>query len=113
MSLTTVELLNQSAALVDYNLFSSHSALVDALAREGAAAEHDALLALGERLGSVTLFTLGDVANRNPPQHEEEAALLRRVSTPAVKYWICKRAPSVCAETMQVLEALVARVLAP
>jgi putative acyl-CoA dehydrogenase len=68
MSATTVELLNQSAPLVDYNLFSSHSALVDALAREGAAAEHDALLALGERLGSVTLFTLGDVANRNPPQ---------------------------------------------
>jgi len=40
MSPTTVELLNQSAPLVDYNLFSSHSALVDALAREGAAAEH-------------------------------------------------------------------------
>jgi putative acyl-CoA dehydrogenase len=68
MSRSTTELSNQSAPLVDYNLFSSHSALVDALAREGAAAEHGALLALGARLGSVTLFTLGDIANRNPPQ---------------------------------------------
>jgi len=30
MSPTTAEPLNQSAALVDYNQFSSHSALVDA-----------------------------------------------------------------------------------
>ena len=68
MSPTTVEPLNQSTVLVDYNLFSSHSALVDALAREGAAAEHGALLALGARLGTARLFALGDVANRNPPQ---------------------------------------------
>jgi putative acyl-CoA dehydrogenase len=65
MSRTSAELLNQSTELVDYNLFSSHSALVDALAREGAAQEHAALLSLGERLGSVTMFTLGDQANRN------------------------------------------------
>jgi putative acyl-CoA dehydrogenase len=36
-------------------------------------------------------------------QHEEEAALLRRVLTPLVKYWVCKRAPTVCAEAMEVL----------
>jgi hypothetical protein len=36
MNPTTVELLNQSAPLVDYNLFSSHSALVDALAAQAA-----------------------------------------------------------------------------
>src|ERR1043166_4758411 len=62
MNPTTVELLNQSAPLVDYNLFSSHSALVDALATllEGAAGRdarfdryRDALLAeLGEADGN-------------------------------------------------------------
>jgi alkylation response protein AidB-like acyl-CoA dehydrogenase len=68
MSRSSAELLNQSAELVDYNLFNSHSALVDALAHEGAAHDHPALAALGERLGSVTMFTLGDLANRNPPR---------------------------------------------
>ena len=37
MSRTNAEVSNQSAELVDYNLFSSHSALSDALVREGAA----------------------------------------------------------------------------
>jgi len=68
MSGTHAEVLNQSDELVDYNLFTSHPALADALAREGAAHERKALSALGERLGSVTMFTLGDVANRNPPR---------------------------------------------
>src|ERR1700746_2418273 len=68
MSRTTAEVLNQSAELVDYNLFSSHSALEEALLREGAPQDRDALRALGERLGRVTRFTLGDLANRTPPQ---------------------------------------------
>jgi putative acyl-CoA dehydrogenase len=68
MSRTTADLSNQSTELIDYNLFSSHSALVDALAREGAAQEHGALVALGGRLGSAATFSLGDVANRSPPQ---------------------------------------------
>ena len=34
---------------------------------------------------------------------DEAATLLRRVLTPAAKYWICKRAPAVCAEAMEVL----------
>jgi putative acyl-CoA dehydrogenase len=34
---------------------------------------------------------------------DEGATLLRRVLTPVVKYWICKRAPAVCAEAMEVL----------
>jgi putative acyl-CoA dehydrogenase len=34
---------------------------------------------------------------------DEEATRLRRVLTPAVKYWVCKRAPAVCAEAMEVL----------
>jgi putative acyl-CoA dehydrogenase len=63
------EVLNQSTELVGYNLFSSHSVLREALAREGAAAaDQAALTELGAQLGSVTMFTLGDAANRNPPQ---------------------------------------------
>jgi putative acyl-CoA dehydrogenase len=58
---------NQSGELSDYNLFSTHSALVAACAREGAAAQHAALSALGERLGSAAMFALGDTANSNPP----------------------------------------------
>ena len=36
-------------------------------------------------------------------QDDEVAALLRRVLTPAAKYWICKRGPAVGAEAMEVL----------
>jgi putative acyl-CoA dehydrogenase len=58
---------NHPDELTNYNLFSSHSALVEALAREGAAADHEALRALGARLGTAEMFALGDAANRNPP----------------------------------------------
>jgi len=68
MNCTFPEVQNQSAELTNYNLFSSHSALVDALAREGAASDHEPLVALGARLGSAEMFSLGDAANRNPPQ---------------------------------------------
>ena len=33
---------NQPEELIHYNLFSSYSALIDALAREGAASDHEA-----------------------------------------------------------------------
>jgi putative acyl-CoA dehydrogenase len=36
-------------------------------------------------------------------KEDEAATLLRRVLTPVVKYWVCKRAPGVCAEAMEVL----------
>jgi putative acyl-CoA dehydrogenase len=62
------EVLNQSAELVDYNLFSTHSALADALVREGAGADGAALTKLGAELGTVTMFTLGATANRHPPR---------------------------------------------
>jgi putative acyl-CoA dehydrogenase len=57
------EVFNQPAELNDYNLFSTHSALVDACA----GTQHAALTALGARLGSAAMFALGDAANRNPP----------------------------------------------
>ena len=34
---------------------------------------------------------------------DEQATQLRRVLTPAAKYWLCKRAATVCAEAMEVL----------
>src|SRR5215469_17023553 len=61
------DVTNQSTELVDYNLYTSHPALVDALAREAGAAEHEHLVALGERLGRAEMFALAEAANRNPP----------------------------------------------
>lgn len=58
---------NHPHDLVDYNLFSSNAALVDALEREGAGAGRERLARLGERLGTRAMFELGDAANRNPP----------------------------------------------
>ena len=58
---------NHPDELVDYNLFTSNAALVDALEREGASSAHERLRALGLRLGSRAMFGLGDAANRNPP----------------------------------------------
>jgi putative acyl-CoA dehydrogenase len=36
-------------------------------------------------------------------QEDEAATLLRRLLTPVAKYWVCKRAPAVCGEAMEVL----------
>src|SRR5262245_18560967 len=58
---------NQSVDLVDYNLFVTHPALVDAVARDGVPAANEALVTLGARLGTAEMFELGDTANRYPP----------------------------------------------
>ena len=63
----TYESANHPDELVDYNLFTSNAALVDALERDGAASARDRLRQLGTRLGSRAMFALGDAANRNPP----------------------------------------------
>ena len=68
MNCAVSEVLNQSTELIDYNLFSTHSALQEALAREGAATDHAALAALGAQLGTAEMFALGEAANRNPPE---------------------------------------------
>ncbi|MGB9151174.1 MAG: isovaleryl-CoA dehydrogenase [Burkholderiales bacterium] len=36
-------------------------------------------------------------------QHDENESALRRLLTPAVKYWVCKRGPVLAAEAMEVL----------
>jgi putative acyl-CoA dehydrogenase len=64
---TGSEVANQSSELAGYNLFATCPALVEALAREAGAADHDRLMALGERLGTAEMFALGEAANRYPP----------------------------------------------
>ncbi len=56
------------------------------------ALEAEAATALALRLARA--FDAGD---------DEAAGLLRRVLTPAAKFWICKRGPAVAAEAMEVL----------
>jgi putative acyl-CoA dehydrogenase len=67
MTTPTRDVTNQSTDLVDYNLFTTNPALVEAVAREGSASDHDRMAALGERLGKAEMFALGEAANRNPP----------------------------------------------
>jgi putative acyl-CoA dehydrogenase len=68
MSAAGTETHNQSGELAGYNLFSSHSALAEALAREGDPADREPLASLGARLGTAEMFSLGEAANRNPPE---------------------------------------------
>jgi putative acyl-CoA dehydrogenase len=51
---------------------------------------------------AATVFTLR-LAQAFDRQQEESEAALRRLLTPVAKYWICKRAPLVAAEAMEVL----------
>src|SRR5882757_4395800 len=58
---------NQSRELVDYNLYTSNRALVDAIRHANVASAHEQLVLLGERLGTQEMFALGDQANRHAP----------------------------------------------
>lgn len=69
---TTHEVFNQSAALENYELFTSNAALVDALAfnlpAKRLAATRARLSAIGAELGKGETLALGDAANRHPPE---------------------------------------------
>jgi putative acyl-CoA dehydrogenase len=56
-------------------------------------------LALESEAAAVLTFRLA----RAYDQEDEAAVVLRRVLTPAAKFWICKRAPFVAVEAMEVL----------
>ena len=58
---------NHPQELVDYNLFTTHPALVDAVAAECPPGAAETLSQIGARLGTAEMFALGDAANRNPP----------------------------------------------
>src|SRR3546814_11651665 len=64
----TLEVGNQSPSFQDLNLFLTDAALQQAVRREGAAASHEALAALGAAAGSAEAFELGRLAHANPPQ---------------------------------------------
>ena len=63
MATGSQDVANQSTELLDYNLFTSQPALMDATPK----GTHERLAALGQRLGTGDMFRLGDAANRNPP----------------------------------------------
>ncbi|HMI82930.1 MAG TPA: isovaleryl-CoA dehydrogenase [Polyangiaceae bacterium] len=63
----THDVLNQSTPLVDYNLFETDPALVEAVQREGAGWAADELRALGAKVGSEEVIAWGFLANRNQP----------------------------------------------
>jgi putative acyl-CoA dehydrogenase len=70
MQFDTHTVLNQPTAFADVNLFQADVALREALEREGGAAAQDAqeaLLRLGQQLGSAEILDLARVANANKP----------------------------------------------
>lgn len=75
----THEVQNQVPPLVDYNLFTSDRALVEALSREEAGWAADQAHKLGEILGGEEAIRWGFEANNNPPVLETHDARGRRI----------------------------------
>lgn len=68
MNHRTHEVFNQPPPLVDYDVFNSDLALVEAVAREGGAADGDSEFTdLGRLAGSFEAQEWGRLANENPP----------------------------------------------
>jgi len=67
MQFDTHTVLNQPAAFANVNLFQADVALCEALEREGGGAARDALLRLGQQLGSAEILDLARLANANKP----------------------------------------------
>jgi putative acyl-CoA dehydrogenase len=63
----THDVENQAPPLADYNLFTSDTALVEAVRREGAAWIEDRAVELGRILGGEEAIAWGFDANNNPP----------------------------------------------
>ena len=62
------QVLNQSPAFADVNLFTSDTPLREAVAREGAADAAENLTDFGRIAGSAAAAELGRQANENPPR---------------------------------------------
>jgi putative acyl-CoA dehydrogenase len=63
----THEVFNQSNALADYNIFTTNSALVETVKREGAEWAMAELSSLGEYLGRAETIEQGSLANKYTP----------------------------------------------
>ena len=59
---------NQPPPLLDYNVYETDRALVEAVRREGAEWAEQRISAVGELAGSEHAQTLGRLANENPPR---------------------------------------------
>lgn len=64
---TTHEVFNQSKPLINYNLYTSHLALQEAVEREGASWAHDNLTRWGEFLGQADTYEQAVLANKYEP----------------------------------------------
>jgi putative acyl-CoA dehydrogenase len=64
----THEVLNQSPAFEDVNLFTTDKALMEAVAREGGGHAAKRLAAFGAQCGSAEAFNRGRLANEHPPR---------------------------------------------
>ncbi len=64
----THEVDNVGRELAGYNPYLADAALVEAVAREGAAHAHEALAAFGALVGSAEHIEQGVAANRYPPE---------------------------------------------
>jgi putative acyl-CoA dehydrogenase len=64
----TQEVLNQPPPLLDYNVYESDLALVEAVRREGAEWAEERIAAVGEAAGSERVIRWGFEANQNPPR---------------------------------------------
>jgi len=70
---------NVGTPLVDYNLFRSDPALMEAVVREGAQWASDRLEAFGAHIGTADYLELGDLANRYRPELETHDRFGHRV----------------------------------
>src|SRR4029077_6654675 len=60
-----------------------------------------AALAIESRAAKVAALRLGDAFEADPPNEHEQR--IKRLVTPVVKYWTCKRAPQHAAEALECL----------
>jgi putative acyl-CoA dehydrogenase len=75
----THEVLNQPPPLTEYNVFRADRALVETLAREGAASAFPELTQLGERAGGAQAQEWGRLANEHPPKLRTHDRFGRRI----------------------------------
>ncbi len=65
---TSLDVVNQTPAFVDINLFTSDAALQEAVVREGQGADTQGLIGFGQATGSAEAFERGRLANETPPR---------------------------------------------
>ncbi|MGB1558788.1 MAG: DNA alkylation response protein, partial [Oceanococcaceae bacterium] len=70
---------NIGSELEDYNLFTTDTALVEAVRREGGDWGLDALSRFGEDIGRAEYLDLGHLANRYPPELDTHDRFGRRI----------------------------------